>query len=599
ALLPWVFWAAHKALKEGSWFAWGLCGLAMGLQLLAVAAQLFAYTLAALLWFLAAEARAEAPVGGRWRALQPVALGLAAALGLAFLIAAPQLWPTLQYLPFCERNGYSHAQFVDGSISLRECLAWVVPGYFGWQEPTYDGPMSVRFTTEYLGLLPLALAAAALAGLWARERRVRWLAWLSLAALFLAQREWTPFEWAIQHLPVLRGFRFWSRILFLDTFAVCALAAYGWDQMRDGPGRRRAWAGALAFVGLAVALATAAWALAAHRVGADRSVLHGMLAGTQPRFTAETIGMAQDSARATLWLLPPLLGVLWAATRRWPRGLALALALALMAKDQGQVARRFIRFGEPEPPALQGRMAGPAPAPAGLEPYRVADAEGLACNRLMVMGYESLVGFSSMKMDSFLRINQAMQNRPQEWMDLYNVRYRVLPSGPDPSVMRFEGNPHAYPRAWLVSRSQAVSGDAEAYARLADPAFDPRSDVLLAQDLGLPGGRPQGTVTWLARSPAGESLDVATDRAAVLVLSNAWYPSWRCRVDGVDRPVLKADGGLQAVALGAGRHRLDFRFDPGLYQAALAASLAGLLLLLLLGLGLWRPRLAPADGARP
>jgi hypothetical protein len=99
-------------------------------------------------------------------------------------------------------------------------------------------------------------------------------------------------------------------------------------------------------------------------------------------------------------------------------------------------------------------------------------------------------------------------------------------------------------------------------------------------------------VAWLARSPLAESLDVVTDRSAVLVLSNCWHPSWRCRVDGVDGPVLLADGCLQAVPLKAGRHRLDFYFDETLFNAALAAAALGLALLLVLGLAQARSRAA-------
>ena len=80
------------------------------------------------------------------------------------------------------------------------------------------------------------------------------------------------------------------------------------------------------------------------------------------------------------------------------------------------------------------------------------------------------------------------------------------------------------------------------------------------------------------------------------MLSNPWYPSWRCRVDGLDQPVLKADGGLQAVALKAGRHRLEFRFDPGLFNAGLAAAAAGLLILLALA---FAPAMAGSRGMRP
>jgi hypothetical protein len=585
ALVPWAFWAACKARDEGSTTAWAFCGLALGLQVEAAAAQLFVYTLFALALFALARPAKPGP-GGR---LSPLPTGLAVALGTAFFVSAPQLWPTLQYLPFTERQGYSHAAFVDGSIGLREALTWLVPGFFGWKEPSYDGPMGDCFTSEYLGLLPWALATAALAALWARERMVRWMASLGLAALFLAQRDWTPFYGLFQHLPILKGFRIWSRILFLAAFAACSLAAYGWDALRDPALRKRAWSGALAFTGLALAAAALAYAWAGHRPLADAAALHGLGDGTEPhQMTALISAMARGSALLTLGGLLLLLPVLWAATRPRMAGLALVLALAFHAQDQWQVLGRFIPWANPDAALERLRTVGPAPDPGALEPFRVADAMPWK-NRLVGLGYEQLAGTESMRLESSVRISRAMQARLPVWMDLLNVRYVMVPASAGSQDLRFLLNPGACPRAWLLGRARAVADDEAAYRLLADPAFDPRREALLAQDPGLPGGEPRGSVAWLERSPETASLEVATDRDAVLLLSNAWYPGWRCRVDGVDGPVLEADGGLQAVALKAGRHRLELRFDPWLFNAALAASAAALALLL--GLGLARPGL--------
>ncbi|MGH7441102.1 MAG: hypothetical protein ACREKE_00360 [bacterium] len=93
ALLPWAFWAAHKARQESSRFAWGLCGLVFALQILAGAAQLFVYTLAAVLAFFcvlppAGSGTFQSKSPGRWRAWEGVIL----AAVLAFFLAAPRLW---------------------------------------------------------------------------------------------------------------------------------------------------------------------------------------------------------------------------------------------------------------------------------------------------------------------------------------------------------------------------------------------------------------------------------------------------------------------------------------------------------------------------
>jgi hypothetical protein len=133
-----------------------------------------------------------------------------------------------------------------------------------------------------------------------------------------------------------------------------------------------------------------------------------------------------------------------------------------------------------------------------------------------------------------------------------------------------------YPRAWLVGRVRNVAGDEQAYQLLADPAFNPRVEVALSSGPRLDAAPPKGSVTWLERSPQAFTLGVSTDEPAVLVLSNFWYPSWKATVDGRETPILKADGGLQAISLPPGTVRVNFLFDPSLFNDALAACLAGM-----------------------
>jgi uncharacterized membrane protein YfhO len=67
-------------------------------------------------------------------------------------------------------------------------------------------------------------------------------------------------------------------------------------------------------------------------------------------------------------------------------------------------------------------------------------------------------------------------------------------------------------------------------------------------------------------------------------MSDADYPGWQARVDGVNVPLLRADYALRGVALSAGHHEVDFRYRPRALWAALAVSLASALALLVLGL---------------
>jgi len=591
AWLPWVFWAAHKGCTKGSLFAWGLCGLFLALQILAGATQLFAYTVPAVAAFVLvlAAGGAESLSSSRTpraRTLSGLGLGGALALGMAFLIAAPQLWPTLQYLPLAARQGYTRAEFLQGSIGLSESLTWLVPGFFGWQTPTYHGAMQNCFTSEYFGLLPWALAAAALSALWRREILVRWMAGVALAAFFFAQGRWVPFYPLFHALPVFSGFRLWFRILFLLTFAVCTLAAYGWDALVGGTDRPAALRGAAVFLALAALTAALACARATGRTDAELSWLSHYIADPSKR-AAYLAAISRDSARMTLLLLPALAALLlWTAKAR-SAGTALALALAFHAFDQKQVFDRFIHMESGIPVAHPRFTAPPPPAP-GLEPWRIYDDDDSFPNDDVLLGYQNLAGLDSVPMFSAQRIREAMGARWQIWADLFNVRYVFVHSrpgslAPGDQVAVFE-NRGAFPRAWLLDKTRAVGTDEEAYGLLADPGFDPRREAALPPDVVpvLGGPPPRGGVVWLGRDPEGASLDVTTDRDALLVLSEAWYPSWTARVDAATVPVLKADGGLQAVLVKAGRHRVELRFDPGLFDASLGACLAGMLALLAL-----------------
>jgi hypothetical protein len=275
-------------------------------------------------------------------------------------------------------------------------------------------------------------------------------------------------------------------------------------------------------------------------------------------------------------------------------------ALAFHGLDEGMALGHTLHFIRPEAALTPDAFSSPAPPAAGTEPWRVFDPDSANPSNAMILGYENLYGEDSIPLDSFMKTMGALQASPQgrkKCFDLFNVRYLFVHSKQKSSIpgdtVRVYTNPHAFPRAWLVDRSRSLASGANLTQLWSDPSFDPRREVALAEDPGLPqdgpGASPSvapapGSVRWLARSPQSESLAVENPSTAVLVLANCWYPSWRCTIDGVARPVLKADGTLQAVVLGPGRHHVRLWFDDGLFWGASAtAALAGLALAVLLG----------------
>jgi uncharacterized membrane protein YfhO len=71
-----------------------------------------------------------------------------------------------------------------------------------------------------------------------------------------------------------------------------------------------------------------------------------------------------------------------------------------------------------------------------------------------------------------------------------------------------------------------------------------------------------------------------------LVLMDSYFPGWTVKVDGKEKPVLRANHFYRAVQLGPGEHTLEFEYFPEGFRLGLMISGISLLLLTL-GCLLW------------
>jgi hypothetical protein len=593
AMIPWVFWGALWGWQGRHWLGWGLCGAALALQVLGLGLQIFAYTILGLGAFAAWLAWCE---GGR-RAWLRAFLGLSAAALFLVLLSAPQLFPSLQYKGYSWREAFSYDSFISWSFDPKESLAWIVPGFFGWREPTYHGSWPFCLTTEYFGLLPWALAFAAVAAWWA-DRSAPWAQRLRRPELFFVGLavfsflagigRYFPLHHLFFHLPIYNGFRTWTRFLCLMTFSVCVLAAFGWEALLDARSWTGAWKGALAFAALAFVAALAALAQAGPSLAASSGAIAQKLGSAG---LAQALDLSRSSALRAL----ALSGLLGAALLSWARlrtlgWVLLAGALCFHGLDVSEVAARYLDFRAPssviQPPPVLGLL----PDPWAGEPYRVLDLPGLwTQNTAALFGYETVQGYHGVQMAAPMKLQTALAGRQMDWLNLLNGRYIISPNPLalpgfrtlNASAPFLYENPNALPRAFLAGSAQAVAGDDQAFQTLAQPGFDVLHKVTLDRDAGLDGRAPRGAVAWLARGRNHLSLRAQSERPALLVLSQTWYPSWHAKVDSVEAPLLKADGGaLVAVRLDAGAHQVDLDDGAGLLQASGGLALLGLL-------GLW------------
>jgi len=144
----------------------------------------------------------------------------------------------------------------------------------------------------------------------------------------------------------------------------------------------------------------------------------------------------------------------------------------------------------------------------------------------------------------------------------------------------------ALPRAKLFTSWQVNTNDEATLAALANPGFDPAQSVFVSNELP-PGAGPinatnqtAGTVEFARYAPKFIELNADAAAPSVLLLNDRFHPDWKVWVDGRPQRLLRCNYIMRGVALTAGKHRVEFRFEPQLttFYISLATLLIGVVL---------------------
>jgi hypothetical protein len=164
-------------------------------------------------------------------------------------------------------------------------------------------------------------------------------------------------------------------------------------------------------------------------------------------------------------------------------------------------------------------------------------------------------------------------------------------------------NDDAMPRAFLAPAYRLVDGPDAALDVVSGDGFDPRAEVVIERERSTAPDPPVASLgkgTALLESYAPEQVVVsalAPAPGAWLVLTDIDFPGWTAEVDGAPAPIARADALFRAVWLGAGPHRVVFRYAPRSVAVGSRLTLAGGLAAAALALVAWRAGASAATTA--
>lgn len=180
-------------------------------------------------------------------------------------------------------------------------------------------------------------------------------------------------------------------------------------------------------------------------------------------------------------------------------------------------------------------------------------------------------------------------------LNMLNTRYYIFPLQGGKTMPLF--NPYALGNAWFVDEVKYVDNANEEIEALRsiDLARTVVVDKRFAGCVKPSAADSLNAITLKAYKPNALTYEVNTAKGGTVVFSEIYYPGWRSYVDGKEVEHGRADYVLRAMNVPAGKHTVEFVFDPqslhvteGIAFTALALLAVGVLLAIGLPWYRWR-----------
>ena len=147
-------------------------------------------------------------------------------------------------------------------------------------------------------------------------------------------------------------------------------------------------------------------------------------------------------------------------------------------------------------------------------------------------------------------------------LNMLNTRYFIFPLQGGQTVPL--ENPFALGNAWFVNEVQYVANANEEIEAIhgLDPSQKAVVDKKFQSVVKPIESDSTAVIELVAYEPNYLKYEVDSEKGGTVVFSEIYYPGWQSTIDGKDTPHGRANYILRAMNVPAGKHVVEFRFDP-------------------------------------
>lgn len=486
--------------------------------------------------------------------------------------------------------------------------------------PTYWGDLPIVGGPAYAGAALLFLFVL---GMFIIPKPTRW--WLLSAAgllimLALGKNLAVVNYFLFDYLPYLNKFRAMTMAvglaqLFIGVGAALAVQTIVTQKLTVAQLRQPLLISFGLTAGVALLLGLAGGSLFSFQSAKDAGMLATYFGESANDFKVALISDRQSMMRGDAFrsfiLILLTAGALWAFVTGKLKPLVFYPTLfALVVFDLFLVDKRFLNNTDFVTKTQVSQVFEPTPADAQIlqdksPAYRVFESTGdfMSSNRTSYF-HRSIGGYNAAKLRRYQElVTYAFPSNTLNILNMLNAKYVIQQGQPDPANPQQPAAPVAIPNpevmgaAWFVGTVQRVTGaDAEIAAmKTLNPRDSAVVDTRFAAELGnLPAtlDHTGSTIQLKTYQPGKITYEANAIRHGLAVFSEIYYrgqEDWQATIDGKPAPHLRANYVLRAMRIPAGKHTIQFTFDPPLARTGDTIDLiCNILLIALIGFVIFR-----------